>query len=885
MGEVYRARDPRLDREVALKVLPAEFAADAERLARFEREAQAAAALNHPNIAVVFDIGDEDGTRYIVQEYLRGVDLRQRLDKGALPLQRSLRLATGIARGLAAAHRADVVHRDLKPENVFVTDDGEAKILDFGLAKSIEVEGAAYDAEPDAATELQTAAGLVMGTPGYMAPEQIEARPVDARTDLFAFGCLLYEIVSGVRAFHGDSAVQTMNRIVHEQPRPLNEIAVAPPELQRIVGKCLAKDPRRRYQTAADLVIDLEALAARVDSGEGLPVSATGAGAGATGSTSPRRRLPAAWAVGLAGLAAVAGIGLGWLVGRDRPAPAPASHVALVERIAPRNDPGLAISPDGRTVVFVGADDVGREGLFVRSLDEPDARAIPGTGRAHSPGFSPDGRWVAYFDDENRTLRKVDTATGEIRELCSATGSHIGLTWTDQGTIVFASFEGGLGVVEGESGGARLLAAPTTPSSDVRYQFPRYVPGGGDVLVTVGTAFRSPGGSSSIAVVDGRSGAATELLQAASDPRFLYPDRLLFRRQDALYVVGFDAASRSLVGEPAVFRRGVAETADGPFVYDVSSNGTLVLLRAEEYPARNQRTVVAVDRAGRETPLLTAQRNYGALRAAPGGRRLAVQIGSPSKSLSEVWLHDLETRRGAPLITQEAFNPVWGRDGEWVAVALLPSASQWKIVLHKADLSGERLELELPPELRAPEPLDFGVGNRTLMVQNFGGRDATWLVSLDGAQPPRVLMERRVHRGPSLSPDERWIAFASTESGVEEIYVMEIATGRRWPVSNGGGSVPRWRADGGELFYWRDQALFATKVRADAAGWGADPPELLFEGSYVLRTDGWSAWDPAPDGERFYLIRDDGPPGWQPTRLELVLNASTLVDRALAGAR
>ena len=552
MGEVYLGEDTRLGRKVAIKVLPAEFASDPERLARFEQEARAAAALNHPHIAVVHDVGAEPGddgatTHFIVQEYLEGQSLRERLEKGALPLDKALDLATEVGEALIAAHKAGIIHRDLKPDNIFVTEEGHAKVLDFGLAKLTEMGAPTGSSASMSPTMLGTVAGQVMGTAGYMAPEQINGEDVDQRADLFAFGCVLYGMVTGRQAFSGKNVHETLGRILSDEPVPMADIdKAAPTELQRIVRKALAKEAARRYQTAGDLNIDLRQLqddiAAGVATPSGahqVPVAATPvpqAGGGTWVTTA---------GVGVAtALAAALAV---WETMRAEPTAPEALKRFRIELPAgvsfPMDGNQLALSPDGNTLVFLGAEG-GEWRLFLQRLDQLLAAPMPGTEGAKKPFFSPDGEWVAFNADGN--LQRVAVAGGEpfnLCEGCAARGSSG--AWGPLGTIVFANGNSFWEIPEG-GGTPAFIAEPDPDRDETQYLRPEFLPDGKAILFEL-----RRGGAvadADIAVLDLETKEVTILAEQGTDPLYAQSGHVLYARGDSLFSVAFDADELRPIG-------------------------------------------------------------------------------------------------------------------------------------------------------------------------------------------------------------------------------------------------------------------------------------------------------------------------------------------------
>ena len=535
MGEVYLAQDTRLGRKVAIKVLPAEFASDPERLARFEQEARAAAALNHPHIAVVHDIGTEDGTHFMVQEYLEGDTLREPLQKGALPLKKALGLANEIAEALAAAHAAGIIHRDLKPENIFVTKEGHAKVLDFGLAKLTEVAGAG---SPGGATQsptmMGTVAGQVMGTAGYMAPEQVEgSEEIDHRADLFAFGCVLYEMVSGRQPFAGTSVLDILHKIADEEPQPLGDTNpdLLPGPLQWMSKKCLAKERGRRYQNADDLIVDLRELGTDVESGAALP----------TTPAAVETTLGIPWKLGVpiaVAIALLAVLATWWTM---RPEPGSTIRVQLdprVDTIMSQLGSAVALSPDGRHVAYVEGSRTGARALYLRALDQQDSTALASSatnaGSPYHPFFSPDGQWVGFVTPTE--LKKASITGGTPRSIAPVDRNR-GADWGPDDTIVFApTSASGLSLVSAVEGEPRSLTELS--EGERSHRWPQFLPGGKAVLFT--SAETEDFDRASLEVVDLETGERQVVHRGSTYGRYVPTGHLVYSDAGALFAVPFD---------------------------------------------------------------------------------------------------------------------------------------------------------------------------------------------------------------------------------------------------------------------------------------------------------------------------------------------------------
>jgi serine/threonine-protein kinase len=852
MGEVYLAEDTRLHRKVAVKVLPDEFAADPERLARFEQEARAAAALNHPHIAVIHDIGAADGTHFMVQEYLQGQTLRDSQDGGALPLRKALVLGAEIAEALSAAHRAGIVHRDLKPDNVFVTENDHAKVLDFGLAKLTEAGGTPVAGATMSPTVLGTQAGVIMGTAGYMAPEQVNGLAVDHRADVFAFGCVLYEMATGKRAFAGRNVLDTLGLIVDQEPEPVTLLdARLPAELQRIVRKCVAKDPARRYQSADDLVVDLRTLATdletgAVDGNRGVadqPVTAP----------APRGRLVfVASLVLTAVLAAFAGW---WLTRSEPPAAAEVVRfdIELPEGRGFRNlIPGeITISPDGSALVFVAGDQ-----LWMRTLDNSEAQPLRNTQDAWDPFFSPDGRQLGFA--AQRQLMKIAIDGGPVTTLGPVTGqAGDGPYWGEDGYIYVAGEPGGIIRYPGE-GGAAELAIPTEAGEDTGG--PQLLPGGEWVLYT-----EAPGAElyddAQIVAQSLVSGERRTIVQVGRQARVTPTGHLLWVRQGVLFGQAFDARRLELHGEAVALVEGVRESTgnrDATAHYNVSDNGTLIYLEGEADQGLSSE-FVWVDRDGIEEVLPFDSENFQAGRIAPDGRRVAVQA-LDSGGVRRIWLYEVDRPRGQLLTSEGGRFPVWSPDGVWVYYSQPTNRGGISQVWRKrADLSGApELVVEIPGDVALKSVSADG----TLIAyeSNNAGNWDVGLLTL-GHEPTAtdLIATADRERRPSLAPDGRFVAYESWESGVAEIYVLRIETGQRWLISTAGGNLPAWLKSGDEISY-------VTAVGERAVVAVTTEPEFTFGLPRVLSrsqittlvTSFVEDADVAPDGQRFLELRPAG---------------------------
>ncbi len=860
MGEVYRAKDTRLDRDVAIKVLPAHLSRSPEFKQRFEREAKSISQLTHPNICTLHDLGHQDGTDYLVMELLEGETLAQRLVKSPLPLDAVLRHGVEIASALDAAHRKGVVHRDLKPGNVMLTKNG-AKLLDFGLAKSSGV----MDSDPSAVTVSHplTSKGTILGTFQYMAPEQLEGTEADARTDIFAFGAVLYEMATGKRAFEGASRASLIASIMSSQPRPIAELQpLSPPALDRLIRKCLAKDPDARWQSASDIADELRWIA------EGG--SQTG---GATPIDSTRRR-PRAFVTGIVcgGLGAVAAV---LLVTTFRAEPAvTVTHVSVSLPSTDVVDAGLenlavAVSPDGRALAYCARGDKGIH-LYYRRFDQRDAVRLPGTEGAYDPFFSPDGEWIGFF--ASTKLRKVSVRGGVAIPLADSIESRSG-TWIDEQTIIFSpNFGSPLLRIPASGGTPEPITELDTAKRERTHRWPEALPGGEWVLFTVGS-IDSPGGydDASIDIVSTKTRERRVLVKGARMARFVPPGFLVFARNGVLFAARMDPVDPRIEGTPIPVLDGVGgEDTSGASHFSVSRTGTLVYIPGTGDTADE---LVWVDRTGKIEPLGAPHRLYDHVRISPDATQLLVAVG-PARAAGDVWRYDI-VRGTLTRLTfdQKSACPIWTPDQR--RMVYRTEAGRYQVLVQPVDGSS-------PPVVIHEDPDPILVSGITpdgakVLFQKYGsGVSDVLIVPLDGSEPGRALWEEPgAQYGGTVSADGRWLAYVSQESGVDEVYVRPASgQGGKWHVSAEGGIVPVWSPDGKELFFVRDDSMMAVTIEANENQITAGAPRKLFDFPPGRRSERDArSFDITPDGSRFLLVRS-ATPGLGRRNINVVLNWS-----------
>jgi len=795
MGEVYRATDTRLGRTVAIKVLPEHVASDPERKQRFEREAKTLAALSHPHICPIHDVGSQGGIDFLVMEYLEGETLEQRLKKGALPLDQALHIGIQIADALAAAHRAGIIHRDLKPGNIILTKSG-AKLLDFGLAKTgAPAAMGTLSMLPTTPPNL-TAQGAILGTFQYMAPEQLEGREADARTDIFAFGAVLYEMVTGKKTFEGKSQASLIAAILEREPPPMSSLQpLVPPLLDRIVRTCLAKEADDRWQTARDLLRELRWAAERRE------MSAAG---GTAAPTRSRTRL--VWALGAAAVLAIAALAVVTTLYARRTIPEPV--VTRLDVVTPPTSDAFsfALSSDGRQLAFVANGEKGSQ-LWLRPLDQVSAQPLAGTEGASFPFWAPNGRAVGFFAEGK--LKRIDLTGGALQVLADAPYPRGG-TWNADGVIVFAPTIADPLLRVAATGGT---AVPVTQlvAGQGSHRWPQFLPDGRRFLFLMATGQPQTQGVY-VGSLDG--GEPTRVMPAETAAVYVAPGYLLLASQGLLAAYPFDAAGATVTGEPIPVAQAVG-TDDGAFhsAFSVSAQGVL----AYRAGAGSRRQLVWVDRTGKilggigEPDEVTPANPE----LAPDGQRVAVSRGVQGNF--DVWL--IETGRG--VASRFTFDvavenaPVWSPDGSQV---VFRSSRKGVHDLFEKPASGTADEQPLLVTSEAKSPLDWSPDGGFLLYSTQDAKTGSdlWVLPLTGERKPFALVQTSFEEiEGQFSPDGRWLAYASNESGRYEIYIRTFPeAGGKWQVSVTGGLQPRWRGDGRELFYVApDARLMAVPVR------------------------------------------------------------------------
>jgi len=849
MGEVYRARDTRLGRDVAVKVLPQHLSANAEVRARFEREAKTVSALNHPNICTLFDVGREGDMDYLVMELIEGETLATRLERGPLPAGDVPRIAGEIADALAQAHAAGVIHRDLKPGNVMLTRSG-AKLMDFGLARATGlgesagsgVSMAGLSQSPTMGQPL-TAEGTILGTFQYMAPEQLEGKEAEASADIWAFGCVLYEMITGHRAFQGRSQATLISAIMSSPPASVTQAAPAtPPALERLVQACLAKDPTDRLQSARDIKLQL-AWITEAGSQFGVPKPV---------AVRRKQRERLAWVVAAAAVAAAALSP--WLWGRRAPPALPVEAVivpppgALFSSSIDKPLP-LAVSPDGATIAFCGRDGEGPDKLWVRSLGAQDAHAIPGTEGAEGPFFSPDGRSLAFY--ATGKLRRVEVAGGPVIDLADRIDPRGG-TWNRDGDILLTTGSAApISRIASDGGELTTVTVLDSTNGEDTHRYPWFLPDGKHFLYLARRSGAGKGENPTIFVGELGSATRTPVLEVASNVMYA-AGCLIYVRGTALVAQRFDVSSLKVSGSPVPLVDDIRmDERFSRAVFSVSDNGILACMTGNDL-SRTQ--IRWLDRSGKKLEDVGEPGDYtygGTPNISPDGKSALIAMANRDRGTSDIWLVDLTTGRRRKLTT----------DGSDHAYAIwLPGGRLAAVLSNEGDVGGiDAVAIDGTGVRRIVTAASFtwplsAWGNVLLYAPDFDANSNVFSVPISGGNdPPEPYADTKAQEFQAqFSPDGKYVAYTSDETGRLEVFVETFPRSQgRWQVSQAGGNQPRWRGDGAELFYMDEENyLISVDVEQSPSGFQMGASRRLFQ---FHGASGIWRYDVAADGQRFLV--------------------------------
>jgi serine/threonine-protein kinase len=843
MGDVYRARDTTLGRDVAIKILPDVFTADANRRARFEREARLLATLNHPHIGAIYGFEQREGISGLVLELVEGQTLAERLRAGPLPVREALTIARQIADALDAAHEKGIVHRDLKPSNITITADGVVKVLDFGLAKASTGESARDVPLSPAVPADDTLEGLILGTAAYMSPEQARGKRVDKRTDIWAFGCVLYEMLTGRKAFSGETVSDTIAAILERDPDWSALPETTPSTLRRLLQHCLEKDPRRRLRDVGDAQGEL-------DDHADAPVP----------SSRPARALRMALWTGSALLVGGLIVGLG-----IRFVPRAATNEVMRFTVTPPDNAQLAfmmaLSPDGKVLVYSGSEcgkgDLSAFRLYKRSLDTLESLPIRGAEGGYIPFFSPDGASVGFFGGNE--LKRIPLEGGVATTVLARVGHRCGAgaVWLPDDTIVFASLSQGLMRVPASGGEARPLTAIDRERGEVEHLWPVAVPGERAVLFTVHSGARA---TLRIDAVSLQTGQRTPVVEG-NGGHVVASGHIAFERGGSLLVAPFDSKRLKLTGPPTPVVEGVNVGSFWSPIIAVGAEGSLAYGTGAPPLPSQQGALVWVDRTGRDQPVDLPARVWQFPYISPDGKRLGLHDHDPGNM--DAWIYELDH---GPLlrVTYDPFpdgSPLWSPDGTRMAFWSRRAGAQSNLYLRSADLSGSDERLTTSPNNQFP--FSWADDGKLLVFHEVSpdtGRDIG-MVSIEGEHRSRLIIRGPFHESsPAVSPDGHWIAYESNLSGRWEVYVQpfpELTT--RWQVSTDGGESPTWRPDGRELFYRRGKAMMSVAVETTGNLFRYGNSIVLFEGSHAPQDPArfGRSYAVAPDGQRFLMIKEE----------------------------
>jgi len=855
MGEVYRAHDQRLSRDVAIKVVPEIFSRDRDRLIRFEREARLLASLNHPNIAAIYGLEESNGTRFLVLELIPGQTLGDRLATGPLALGEALEIARQIAEALESAHQQGIVHRDLKPANIKVTPEGSVKVLDFGLAHVLTTDSTVDPAQSPTTLAL-TREGSIMGTAAYMSPEQARGRPTNKRTDIWSFGCVLYEMLTGHQAFSGDTASDIIAAVLKTETLWTRLPPETPLGIRVLLQRCLKKDPNNRLRDIGDARLEIE---------ETLTGSIYSANAAVGTRASLRQWLP--WlALLLITVVAATAIWSAW----HRREPLAVSRFVITapgkERMEIYETPNVAFSPDGSRIAYVTAQGSNLR-LYVREIKDLQPRLLSGTEGAYSPFFSPDSQWVGFF--AGGALKKVGVNGGLPIEICEAAVGR-GASWSPDGTIVFArNMSSGLFRVSASGGKPEPVTTLNAATRERTHRWPQVLPAGDAVLFTVGTVDNPEYFlDARIAVQSLRGGQGKIVLNGGTNARYIEPGYLLYVSSGGLFAVPFDLKKLQTTGEPMRILENVAtDITTGASQFGVSRDGSLAYVAG--ITGAVERKLYWIDRHGITRELPAPPRNYSAARLSPDGRHVVTVIAGSGDS--DIWLYSLQRNTLTRLTTEQGnkMGPLWTPDGKRVVYSAATRSHGMNVMWIPVDGGGAQQVLWSGSESPMLIPTSLSPDGKLLLIDRLdaGGRGFDeWVLPMAGERQAHPLLQSEFsEQWGVVSPNGFWLAYVSDETGSSEVYVQSFPElGNRVQISELGGFEPAWSRSGHELFYRTGDKVMVVPVETEKH-FRAGTPQALFEDHYD-----YSDYDIALDGAHLLMIK--GQNESSPTHLNVVLN-------------
>ncbi|MGH9237012.1 MAG: protein kinase domain-containing protein [Vicinamibacterales bacterium] len=864
MGEVYRARDTRLHRDVALKILPDVFALNPDRVARLEREAQVLAALNHSNIASIFGFEQAGGISALALEMVEGPTLAERIADAPLSVEEALLIARQIAAALEAAHESGIIHRDLKPANIKVRPDGTVKVLDFGLAKAVD-SGASGSGSasmsPTLTTPAVTGVGTIMGTAAYMAPEQARGRAVDKRADIWAFGCVLFEMLTGRRAFEGGDVTDVLASVIKTDP----EWEALPPDLpaavRMTIRHCLMKDPAHRIRDIGDTRL---ALSGAFNTETPVPTVSQ--------VIVPRRSARTAATVAIAAVTAAALAAVVTLL-LTRPAPPPVDRMAILHsdpsaRFGGAAGTDVVVTPDGRHVAYT-AGTQGDVRLYLRALDQ--LAPAPIAANIRNPlhlMMSPDGQWIGFGDPTEQMIKKVSINGGPPLQIASLpTGAgYVGAAWSPDDSIIFGTSAAGLMRVS-PGGTPDALTKADQANGELAHRFPYLLPGGRALLFTIFPSDGQPD-NMQIALLDLRSRAHRVIVRGGGFPVYVESGHIVYGNAGTLRAVRFDLDRLEARGNPVAVVEGIITKSGGAASFAVSANGTLTYVAGAAATAR--RTVVWVDRQGREEETNVPPRAYAYARLSPDGGRVALDIRDDQ---NDIWTWDLTRKTLTRLTFNPGINraPVWTPDGTRIAFSMAGIGAE-PVFIQAADGSGT--PTRVTPDKGTFMPVSFTPdGKRLLLHPSAAAPYDLQIVDTEAKTAPTPLLaEPHSESNGVVSPDGRWLAYQSNESGRDEIYVRPFpnVNSGRWQVSADGGTRPLWSRDGRELFYYLPPGVIMAAPIGPGSSFTPGTPTVVLKGTYLSPQTG-RMYDVSPDGRRFLLIKESRGEGAAPPPPQLIV--------------